>query len=278
MDDDFCAYPNCERHTDLEQCKHCKNYFCYKHVAPMQLNNYQSHLFRKERKELDDKSHRCRGYIEQLEKERKPEKDKKAGKSIDENLIKEIYETVKRKRYHAKFLEKAKKPLKYAFFAVVSILILALLIYTIPHRKNPDVQESIVIQKIRTVNRTVTIYETVELKSSFDDYLKNKDKYDSTVINLTGFLRYKLEGTGNSGIFKEVIVDDFGKEIDLVNIPNLYRKYFVKRETTKELYNVTGTFKRTFKGANIDVDKIIFTERPLTILERKTTMLINVTE
>ena len=95
---------------------------------------------------------------------------------------------------------------------------------------------------------------------------------------MTGFLRYKLEGTGNSGIFKEVIVDDFGNEIDLVNIPNLYRKHFVKRETTEELYNVTGNFKRTFKSANIDVDKITVTERPLTILERKTTVLINVTE
>jgi len=160
----------------------------------------------------------------------------------------------------------------------VSVIIFIILIYALQHRKSPAVQEDIIILKIRTINRTATIYETVEAKSSFEEYLKNKDKYDGTVLNLTGFLRYKLEGTGNSGIFKEVIVDDFGNEIDLVNIPNLYRKHFVKRETTEELYNVTGNFKRTFKSANIDVDKITVTERPLTILERKTTVLINVTE
>ena len=281
MDDDFCSYPNCERHTDLEQCKYCKKYFCYKHVNPMQVN-YQPHLFRKERKELDDKSHKCKEFNEQFEKEKKSDNDKKSGRKIDENLIRDIYETVKGRKYKwksaRKLVEKGRKPILYAFGGIVVIAILVVIVYFVMNLDFDESQQPIKKPKTVLVNKTATIYETVFVKSSFDDYLKDKEKYDNTIVTLTGFLRYKFEGSGTSGSFQEVVVDDNGNEISLVNVPSLYRKLFVKRETTKELYNVTGTFKRAFKDANIDADKIQITERQTTILEKQTTILMDVTE
>ncbi len=142
--------------------------------------------------------------------------------------------------------------------AIVVILLLALFI--LPETKK-ELNIEVVELKDITSNKTETIQESTPIKISFSEYLNSKEKYENKPITLTGFLRYKLEGTDNVGVYVEVIVDDYGNEVRLQNIPKEYRKLFVPKETTKELYNVTGTFRRKYQTAEIEVSKITSTER-----------------
>lgn len=143
------------------------------------------------------------------------------------------------------------------------ISIVLSLIFLLNRNTTPAVE--IADLKETKTNTTEAISESVPVKILFSEYLNNKEKYENKPVTLTGFLRYKLEGTDNVGVYVELIVDDYGSEIKLQNIPKEYRKLFVPKETTKELFNVTGIFQRKYQSAEIEVSKIVSTERQMQI-------------
>ena len=49
----------------------------------------------------------------------------------------------------------------------------------------------------------------------------------------------------------------------MVNIPKQYKPLFVMKETSKELYNVSGIFKKRYKNAEIAVLSITPAARPI---------------
>ena len=154
--------------------------------------------------------------------------------------------------------------------AIGFIILIVLSVILLNINKTPNME--VVELKDNKTNTTKIIYESIPIKLSFSEYINDKEKYDGRIITLAGFLRYELEGTENVGVYNEYIVDDFNNKIKLQNIPQQYRKLFVMKETSKELYNVTGTFKRKFRDAELEVSKIIIIVRPSQIIAREVTI------
>lgn len=170
------------------------------------------------------------------------------------------------------FIYKTKKS-KLLLTISISILVI-LLISVMWFIMDRNHQVNIKTEEIKNIssNTTKIIYEPIPIKLSFSEYINNKERYDGKIITLTGFLRYGLEGTENVGVYNEYIVDDFNNEIRLQNIPQEYRKLFIIKETSKELYNVTGTFKRKFRDIGLEVSNIIKTERTSQMVAREVTV------
>lgn len=160
-----------------------------------------------------------------------------------------------------------KSKLFLAITTAVLVITLILLIWFVLNRNDQYIK----IEEVKNISSNITkiIYESVPINFSFSEYINNKEKYDGKIITLTGFMRYRLEGTENAGVYNEYIVDDFNNEIKLQNIPQQYRKLFIVKGTSKELYNVTGTFKRKFKNVELEVSTIIVTERPARVIARE---------
>ena len=114
-------------------------------------------------------------------------------------------------------------------------------------------------------NETRIVYESVLLKIIFSEYLSEIE--DNKNITITGYLRFKFEGTEEIGVYNEYIIDDDNNEIRLQNIPPEFHKFFIPKQTTKELYNVTGVFKHNLN--EIKVDNIINTSRPTKTISKE---------
>jgi len=132
--------------------------------------------------------------------------------------------------------------------------------------------------KISPINETgiifknKTIIELIPSNISFKEYLENKDKYNNKNVTLVGFLQNKLEGSITSGIYVDFLVDDFENEIDLLKLTSEQKELFTKKGITKELYNVSGVLKRRYKGLDLEVSKIVPSERP--VIEAKKQIIV----
>lgn len=160
--------------------------------------------------------------------------------------------------------------IKLAVAISFTILIAVSAIFLLNINKTPNIE--VLELKENKTNITKTTYESMPAKFSFSEYINNKEKYDGKTITLTGFLRYRLDGTENVGVYNEYVVDDFNNEIKLQNIPQQYKKLFIVKETSKEIYNVTGTFRRKFRDAELEVSDIITTGRPSQMVMKKVTV------
>ena len=158
---------------------------------------------------------------------------------------------------------------KIKSIAICSFLILIILSLIILFNKNQTPNLQIDKLKEDKTNATKTIYESLPTKLSYSEYINDRNKYYNMNISLIGFLRYKLEGNENSGTYNEYITDDFNQEIKLTNIPQQYRNLFVIKQTSKELYNVSGIFRYKFKSIEVEVFNITLTERPSQIVARE---------
>jgi hypothetical protein len=92
------------------------------------------------------------------------------------------------------------------------------------------------------INKTIT--KKIEENISFNSFLNNKQEYNNKIVSLKGFLRHKLVNISGKDISLWVyfIVDDYDNEIILTKINTQQERLFVLKGTTKEIYNVTGTF------------------------------------
>jgi len=104
-----------------------------------------------------------------------------------------------------------------------------------------------------TVNQPIKVPEQ---KTSFENYLTNKDKYNGQEVTLSGRLGYEIQWSGAAGIHLQFIVDDYQNKVYLEKLTYSQRTLFVFNSTTTKKFNVTGTFKRTYTGASIDVENI----------------------
>ena len=180
---------------------------------------------------------------------------------IDAKLRGEKISVVKLRKIEDKWIKKHPKTI------ATIVIILFLVLFILPQTKK-ELNIKVVEVKDVPTNITKTMYEYTPMKVAFSEYIDNKEKFDNTNVTLIGYLRYKLEGTETIGVYNEYLVDYFDNEIRLQNIPQQYRKFFIKKQTTNEVYNVTGTFKRKYKNAELDVSKIILAEKPMQVISK----------
>jgi len=112
------------------------------------------------------------------------------------------------------------------------------------------------------------IFEESSVKISFIEYLNSYKDYDDKKATLTGFLSRGIKKLGSGGVYVEYIEDDFNNGITLLNLKKEQISLFPKTGTTKELYNVTGKFKRKYKGLDFQVTEIIKTERQKILIKK----------
>lgn len=150
-------------------------------------------------------------------------------------------------------------PTKLVIITCVIILFLLIGIFLFKNYNKSEIKDI----KLEEVKTTKIVYESIPINVSFLEYIDNKERYENSNLSLVGFLSYELEGSGNTGVYNEYILDDFSNKISLVNIPKQYKPLFVMKETSKELYNVSGIFKKRYKNAEIAVLSITPAARPI---------------
>ncbi len=138
-------------------------------------------------------------------------------------------------------------------------------------------EESSITIKTQPVNKTIS--ETVPQQLSFIDHLNDKERYpDGAVISLRGFLRYGLPKGVTSGAYAYFIVDDFGKEIVLIDLADAQKQFFKKGQMTAEIYEVTGKIKHQNNELKSDVSDMVVSERPVTIVNKQISIQENITQ
>jgi len=128
--------------------------------------------------------------------------------------------------------------------------------YTIFNVPKPVAVTSVLIENLS--DKAVTI----PLQISFAEYLDNKGKYDGVPVSLAGFLRNRIDGAGNSGVYVYVLVDDLGNEILLKQLSGPQKSVFSKLQTTTDLYNVSGVLSKQYEHLELSVVTIAPSERP----------------
>ncbi|MFH0956521.1 MAG: hypothetical protein V1813_01520 [Candidatus Aenigmatarchaeota archaeon] len=95
-------------------------------------------------------------------------------------------------------------------------------------------------------------------KISFDRYINDYLYYGDREVALQGFLRSRTVAAPGAGmgVYEYYIVDDYGKEIHLIDLGVLQRSLFSTDATTVDLYNVTGIIKTRYAGFDLRVESI----------------------
>lgn len=83
---------------------------------------------------------------------------------------------------------------------------------------------------------------------TYDNYFQNSAYFDGKTITLTGFLMHQQRPVGKAAYMQDYfVVDDYGTKITLsftgMKNPDYFEPLFVKDGKTKDLFNVTGTFR-----------------------------------
>jgi len=138
------------------------------------------------------------------------------------------------------------KILAIAVCCIVVIFWIALAILSIEINSGP---------KIITQNVSVTTYAFTNI--SLERFMNITDiKYSENVAQLG----YLSEETTSNGFIKKYLVDDNGNRIELLldayAQDREYEKLFIMGNMTKQLYNVTGTFRFKMNGFVIEVENI----------------------
>ena len=75
----YCDYHLCEKKGDVEQCPHCKKYFCNEHITPIEPGSYhpeKSRVFVNQIRLGHEKTHPCPDYVDYLEQQEKIQGDR----------------------------------------------------------------------------------------------------------------------------------------------------------------------------------------------------------
>lgn len=165
------------------------------------------------------------------------------------------------KRYMEGSIPNIKKSDKTFLFVLIMIVLIVGGIYVYNERNVVDDSPKIVAD--------IEEEEEVEEQTSFTEYLSNYADYDKEKVTLTGFVSRGIEKLGSGGVYVEYIVDDFDNGITLLNLNKEQIRLFPKTGTTDELYNITGIFKRKYKGLDLQVTEIIKTERQKILIKKE---------
>jgi len=112
-----------------------------------------------------------------------------------------------------------------------------------------------------TNTRAVTSYEDVSTKLSFSNYLNDIYTSDKQNATLNGYLKRNIEGNRDTGTQVVSIVDDYGNEIRLEGQYPEFKRILPDIGKTGNLYSIRGTFKRTYKRLEFQVDNISLYQR-----------------
>jgi len=146
--------------------------------------------------------------------------------------------------------------IKKIHLILMILIILTILIFWLAFS---NVIEQVTEKKLAV--KTEYYNETLSNEISFKEYLENIYKIEGEKIQLKGFLKRYIEGTEMAGIYVQSITDDYDNNIDLINMNYNYIKFFPKKGTTQEVYQIEGTFKRRYKTLLLEPTKIELSER-----------------
>ena len=163
-------------------------------------------------------------------------------KDVDD-IIKKVWVSENKKQ------KKGKKKLK--IFIVISLVIYVGLFYYNYYSNYIDEQKIIEIKNIAERNQKEI--EEIPVNISFEEIIQNYESFYNIEYSLAGYLNRRLESRGAGGIYIEYIEDDFGNEINLINLKKNQLALFPKDNSSMDLFNVTGIFKRKYKDIEIDV-------------------------
>jgi hypothetical protein len=183
--------------------------------------------------------------------------------SIDE-IKKHVYLPIK--EHVGKYCDKISKKFrrrcleKKAYFALVVIAAICIsIIFYVAF----GIPEKYVLPPPQTKVKTISI--KVYGKLSMEEYIKNINEFSGKKINVTGYLRCKIQkglGSGYLGIHKYSVVDDFENEINFSEVNQNQRYLFVVNGTTDKIYNVVGNIRTFYDGFELLVSEITPGERP----------------
>lgn len=204
---------------------------------------------------------------QKIEEQQKVKQDIEDYKETVQGIVNKLRKPVEEKRspkYRHTFVNERKNT---RLIVAVCCIFLAIILVLFLYNYTKPLRVSITELKDNQSNVSTIVYKTIPIKISFSEYLDNPNKFNNVNITLTGRLKYQLDGTENVGVYNEYTVDDDNKEIRLRNIPQQYHDLFISRQTTKELYNVSGTLRLKYKILEFDVTTIIATERPTQVIQ-----------
>jgi len=228
------------------QCKYCKHHFCGEHREVI--------------------NHRCETLYAPTKKEKK--KSKKGKKKPADEPVKDVDEVFKG--------AKKKKPKIKLFIIIVVIIVILLLAFFILVKS--ALPKIIIVNETKTILVNKTVVEITTKDISFEEYFNNKEKYDGRIISIIGYLQNKLEGSEKAGVYVNYLVDDFRRKITLKNLDSNQKSLFIKKGTTKEVYKVTGVFKRRYGGIELEVREINLSRKETQEVKKQITEKQNITE
>ncbi|MGM5487695.1 MAG: hypothetical protein ACQESG_01975 [Nanobdellota archaeon] len=121
-----------------------------------------------------------------------------------------------------------------------------------------SMQSEITIEVPQNVTKARNITTTVAEKVSFKKYFDSPKMYHYQTESIVGYLyyEYNYDEDTDIGRYTPYVVDDYQRRMRIEKITSGERKFFIKKQMTDELYNVTGQLSRLYPGFRIEVDNI----------------------
>jgi hypothetical protein len=112
----------------------------------------------------------------------------------------------------------------------------------------------------------VSVNKTINQNITFDNF--STMDYDKE-ISILGYLKYELVEVKDLNIYKHeyYIVDDVGKEIELLKIIDQYKQNFIQDNITRGVYLVTGKIESGFQNPELKVQSIKPAQKPTIQIE-----------
>lgn len=276
-----CGYHACKKEIITTQCKYCKYFFCDEHAKPgvaglprFKSTKIKDKLFMDEFHKNEE--HPCIHYLDKLENDeiakderyhdvldrlsrmKTPEKNADEDSGFFQTKASNYYN---RTRQEEPIIEEASseqinasqsRRLNASIFAATLLLLLLIgfFLYTALVTTTEE--------KIPFEHKESRFIDPNTI--SFAKYLDSNYMYNNQRANLTGFLERSLEGSEDSGKHIFFIVDEENNKIILIGSSTEIGKYIPNFGRTKELYLVTGRFKKEYKNLRFQVDAISIAE------------------
>ncbi len=197
-----------------------------------------------------------------------PKEKKKESYHVDEKCRKEYFG----KSHETKGpYESHQKSRPNFFFKLWPLWIILIIIGIILYCAFSSVTE----EKIDLSNtiKLISYNETISDKISFKEYLENIYTIDGTEGKIKGMLKRFIQYQDSNqfiGVYIESISDDFGNQIELLNLKSDQKKLFPVNGTSKEIYEINGKFKRSYKTLKFEVKEIMISKRnPAGLVEKQ---------
>ncbi len=305
---------NCEycgnKITEIPRpCKYCGHYFCthcrlpeehscqgLKHISKQEQRKYQETMAELASKhaKINDKGYediidierrkhypkheehkKHKEYEPHLYRHTSPKEKKKGDFQVDEKYRKEYvgkrYETKEHYYPHRKFKINFFTKLWLLWVILFGILIIIYCAFSFVTEEKSE---------LRNTTKMVSYNETISDKISFKDYLENIYTIDGTEGSIKGMLERDVQYQDSNqltGVYVESITDDFSNQIELINLKPYQKKLFPNKGTSKEIYEIIGKFKRSYKTLKFEVKEITLSKRnPAGLVEKQ--KLIDYTE